>query len=185
VQSALTGHLVLSTLHTNTAASAITRLEDMGVERYLITSSVNGVLAQRLVRSLCENCKEPVELDTAYINQTGLRRYVHTDTFMAYQARGCEACMQTGYSGRTGIHELFVLDDEMHRVIMNGADATVLHAAARAQGMTTLYGDGLRTVVLGVTSMEEVLRVPRDQSEADSAPTESYVNVPAAEFMAV
>jgi general secretion pathway protein E len=185
VQSALTGHLVLSTLHTNTAASAITRLEDMGVERYLITSSVNGVLAQRLVRSLCESCKEPVTLDAAYIDQTGLRRYVQTETFVAYQAKGCDACMKTGYSGRTGIHELFVLDDEMHRVIMNGADATVLHAAARAQGMTTLYEDGLRKVVQGVTSMEEVLRVTRDQSEAEATPTETHVQVSAAEFMAV
>jgi general secretion pathway protein E len=185
VQSALTGHLVLSTLHTNTAASAITRLEDMGVERYLITSSVNGVLAQRLVRTLCENCKEPVELDNAYVNQTGLRHYVKTDTFVAYQARGCAACMNTGYSGRTGIHELFVLDDEMHRVIMNGADATVLHAAARQQGMTTLYEDGLRKVVQGVTSMEEVLRVTRDQSEADVPTTEAPVQVSAAEFMSV
>jgi general secretion pathway protein E len=185
VQSALTGHLVLSTLHTNTAASAITRLEDMGVERYLITSSVNGVLAQRLVRTLCENCKEPVELDNAYINQTSLRHYVKTDTFVAYQARGCAACMNTGYSGRTGIHELFVLDDEMHRVIMNGADATVLHVAARQQGMTTLYEDGLRKVVQGVTSMEEVLRVTRDQSEADVPTTEAPVQVSAAEFMSV
>jgi len=185
VQSALTGHLVLSTLHTNTAASAITRLEDMGVERYLITSSVNGVLAQRLVRTLCKSCKEPVELDNAYINQTGLRQYVKTDTFVAYQARGCAACMNTGYSGRTGIHELFVLDDEMHRVIMNGADATVLHAAARQQGMTTLYEDGLRKVVQGLTSMEEVLRVTRDQSEADVPVIETHVQVPATEFMSV
>jgi general secretion pathway protein E len=185
VQSALTGHLVLSTLHTNTAASAITRLEDMGVERYLITSSVNGVLAQRLVRSLCKSCKEPVELDKAYINQTGLRRYVETDTCVVYQATGCEACMQTGYAGRTGIHELFVLDDEMHRVIMSGADATVLHAAARRQGMTTLYEDGLRKVVQGITSMEEVLRVTQDQSETDASPTAVHVEIPAAEFMSV
>jgi general secretion pathway protein E len=185
VQSALTGHLVLTTLHTNTAASAITRLEDMGVERYLITSSVNGVLAQRLVRSLCKSCKAPVELDKAYINQTGLRRYVETDTCVVYQATGCEACMQTGYAGRTGIHELFVLDDEMHRVIMSGADATVLHAAARRQGMTTLYEDGLRKVVQGITSMEEVLRVTQDQSETDASPAAVHVEIPAAEFMSV
>jgi general secretion pathway protein E len=185
VQSALTGHLVLSTLHTNTAASAITRLEDMGVERYLITSSVNGVLAQRLVRTLCEHCKEPVKLDSAYINQTGLRRYVKKESCVVYQARGCEACMKTGYLGRTGIHELFVLDDEMHRVIMTGADATVLHAAARQQGMTTLYEDGLRKVVQGVTSMEEVLRVTRDQNETENSPTETHVQVSAAEFMSV
>ena len=185
VQSALTGHMVLSTLHTNTAASAITRLEDMGVERYLITSSVNGVLAQRLVRSLCEECKEPVELDNASINQTGLRPYVTGANCTVYQAVGCESCMKTGYSGRTGIHELFVLDDVMHGAIMSGADATVLHAAAKEQGMTTLYEDGLRKVLEGVTSMEEVLRVTRDQSEADAASLESQVVVPAAEFMAI
>jgi general secretion pathway protein E len=185
VQSALTGHLVLSTLHTNTAASAITRLEDMGVERYLITSSVNGVLAQRLVRSLCESCKQPVELEHAYINQTGLRRYVDGDTCVVYQPVGCDACMKTGYSGRTGIHELFVLDDEMHRVIMAGADATVLHAAARRQGMTTLYEDGLRKVVQGVTSMEEVLRVTQDQGNEDVSPEAIHVEIPPAEFMSV
>ena len=185
VQSALTGHMVLSTLHTNTAASAITRLEDMGVERYLITSSVNGVLAQRLVRSLCEDCKEPVELDNASINQTGLRPYVAGENCTVYQAVGCESCMKTGYSGRTGIHELFVLDDVMHGAIMSGADATVLHAAAKEQGMTTLYEDGLRKVLEGVTSMEEVLRVTRDQSEADAASLEPQVVVPAAEFMAI
>ncbi|MEZ7991481.1 MAG: ATPase, T2SS/T4P/T4SS family, partial [Halioglobus sp.] len=185
VQSALTGHMVLSTLHTNTAASAITRLEDMGVERYLITSSVNGVLAQRLVRSLCEECKEPVELDNASIDQTGLRPYVTGNNCTVYQAVGCESCMKTGYSGRTGIHELFVLDDVMHGAIMSGADATVLHAAAREQGMTTLYEDGLRKVLEGVTSMEEVLRVTRDQSEADAAPLESQAVVPAAEFMSI
>ena len=169
VQSALTGHLVLSTLHTNTAAGAITRLEDMGVERYLITSSVNGVLAQRLVRTLCEQCKAPLEVGADYLRETGLQRFVTGETEQIYQARGCDSCMQTGYAGRTGIHELFLLDDAMHRVIMNGADATVLHAAARRQGMTTLYEDGLRKVVQGVTSMEEVLRVTQDQMETDTA----------------
>jgi general secretion pathway protein E len=165
VQSALTGHLVLSTLHTNTAAGAITRLEDMGVERYLITSSVNGVLAQRLVRKLCRQCREPVELSRAYMERTGLRRFAAGESRRVWQARGCGQCMHTGYAGRTGIHELFVLDEKMHRVIMGGADATLLHAAAREQGMTTLYEDGLRKVMQGVTSMEEVLRVTQDQSE--------------------
>ena len=166
VQSALTGHLVLSTLHTNTAASAITRLEDMGVERYLITSSVNGVLAQRLVRTLCKACKEPVELGVDYIRDVGLGPFVEDATSqVVYKAQGCQACSHSGYSGRTGIHELFALDQNMHRVIMSGADATLLHEAARKQGMITLYEDGLRKVVQGVTSMEEVLRVTQDQSE--------------------
>tara|TARA_R100000900_G_scaffold22441_3_gene18037 strand:+ start:59546 stop:61261 length:1716 start_codon:yes stop_codon:yes gene_type:complete len=165
VQSALTGHLVLSTLHTNTAAGAITRLEDMGIERYLITSSVNGVLAQRLVRTLCSHCKAPVELADEAIQRYGLGRFLPQGERTVHQARGCEHCLQTGYTGRTSIHELFVLDETLHRVIMEGADATLLHAAARRQGMTTLYEDGLRKVVAGQTSLEEVLRVTQDQSE--------------------
>lgn len=169
VQSALTGHLVLSTLHTNTAASAITRLEDMGVERYLITSSVNGVLAQRLVRTLCNQCKEPVELDRADIERLGLGPFIDGERCTIYQHKGCEACMHTGYAGRTGIHELFPLDEQMHRVIMQGADATVLHATARRQGMVTLYEDGLRRVAQGITSVEEVLRVTQDQIEVEES----------------
>jgi len=185
VQSALTGHLVLSTLHTNTAASAITRLEDMGIERYLITSAVNGVLAQRLVRTLCDQCKSPVALDAADLELTGLRAVVAADACTIYKAEGCNACMQTGYSGRTGIHELFVLDDHMHRAIMAGADATALHAAAREQGMRTLYEDGLRKVAQGITSMEEILRVTRDQREEDEQQSGLYVNVSDTEFMSV
>jgi general secretion pathway protein E len=182
VQSALTGHLVLSTLHTNTAASAITRLEDMGVERYLITSAVNGVLAQRLVRTLCRHCKAPHEVGRDYIVQTGLRRFVAADTCQLFQAAGCDACNHTGYAGRTGIHELFVLDDEMHRVIMSGADATLLHAAAKRRGMTSLYEDGLRKVVEGVTSMEELLRVTQDQSEGEQSLVGAAVDIEPADL---
>ncbi len=169
VQSALTGHLVLSTLHTNTAAGAITRLEDMGVERYLITSSVNGVLAQRLVRTLCSSCRVPFELADAAIERYGLRRFLRDGQRTVYQARGCEHCRDTGYIGRTAIHELFLLDDRLHEVIMGGADATTLHAAARRQGMITLYEDGLRKVVAGQTSLEEVMRVTQDQSSDSMA----------------
>ena len=169
VQSALTGHLVLSTLHTNTAAGAITRLEDMGVERYLITSSVNGVLAQRLVRTLCSSCKEPVELSEVAIRKYNLQRFLSDGQQTVFQAKGCDQCGHTGYVGRTSIHELFPLDEEMHRVIMEGADATILHSAARRQGMITLYEDGLRKVVQGQTSLEEVMRVTQDQSNDDEA----------------
>tara|TARA_R110002110_G_scaffold415765_2_gene655205 strand:- start:56296 stop:58038 length:1743 start_codon:yes stop_codon:yes gene_type:complete len=183
VQSALTGHLVLSTLHTNTAASAITRLEDMGIERYLITSAVNGVLAQRLVRTLCKHCKAPVTVERDYIEQTGLDRYVTAANQQLFKAAGCHECGHSGYAGRTGIHELFVLDDEMHRVIMAGADATTLHAAARRQGMVTLYEDGLRKVVEGVTSMEELLRVTQDQSETRSVSPVSTDDVAAAQSL--
>ena len=178
VQSALTGHLVLSTLHTNTAASAITRLEDMGVERYLITSSVNGVLAQRLVRTLCTHCKEAVHLDAEDIQRLGLAPFVEGTSCTIYQHRGCDQCNQSGYSGRTGIHELFLLDELMHRVIMDGADATTLHTSARQQGMVTLYEDGLRKVVSGVTSIEEVLRVTQDQTEGAEADTDAIEAAP-------
>lgn len=164
VQSALTGHLVLSTLHTNTAAGAITRLEDMGVERYLITSAVNGVLAQRLIRTLCESCKTPVTATDKLLEQTGLKAFLPAGQSRIFQAAGCAACQGTGYSGRTSIHELFVLDDAMHKAILAGSDATTLHSVARKNGMITLYEDGLRKVAQGITSLEEVLRVTQDQS---------------------
>ena len=153
------------------------------VERYLITSSVNGVLAQRLVRTLCEHCKTPVEMNAADVDQTGMRRFVEGSGQRVYQAVGCDECGHTGYSGRTGIHELFVLDEEMHREIMGGSDATTLHAAARRQGMITLYEDGLRKVVQGVTSMEEVLRVTQDQSDEDASLPGAEVEIPAAESL--
>ena len=168
VQSALTGHLVLSTLHTNTAAGAIVRLKDMGVEPYLITSSVNGVLSQRLVRRLCEQCKKPYEPAASVRHSSGLDRMGFTAiaTPHLYQAVGCDQCRQTGYSGRCGIHELLVIDDAMRRGILDGLDASSLHNKATAAGMHTLYEDGLRKVAAGVTSLEELLRVTEDQTDA-------------------
>ncbi|MDR2091988.1 MAG: type II secretion system ATPase GspE [Azoarcus sp.] len=166
VQSALTGHLVLSTLHTNTAAGAIIRLEDMGVERYLITSSVNGVLSQRLVRRLCPQCRKPVALADDVMRKTGLARFMPPGGNTAYVAGGCAACKHTGYHGRTAIHELFVMDAAAHEAILGGADATALHNVARRGGMLTLYEDGLRKVAAGLSSLEEVLRVTQDQGDA-------------------
>ena len=165
VQSALTGHLVLSTLHTNTAAAAITRLEDMGIERFLLTSAVNGVLAQRLVRKLCTLCREPYQLTEESLAGHGLQRFLSSNEQQVYRAVGCEACKHTGYKGRTGIHELFVLDGAMHEAINSGADATSLHTLARQNGMYTLFEDGLRKVASGVTSLDEVLRVTLDQQD--------------------
>lgn len=172
VQSALTGHLVLSTLHTNTATSAITRLEDMGIERYLITSSVNGVLAQRLLRKLCEHCRQPVDASPEVLVGHGLQHFLGADSTV-FEAAGCDECKHTGYRGRTGIHELFVLDSAMHEAILNGADATTLHAVARQNGMLTLFEDGLQKVAAGVTSMEELLRVTLDQQEGELDPSPS------------
>ncbi|MDR2688197.1 MAG: type II secretion system ATPase GspE, partial [Azoarcus sp.] len=165
VQSALTGHLVLSTLHTNTAVGAIIRLEDMGIERYLITSSVNGVLSQRLVRRLCPHCREEVDISAETLEKTGLHRFMGTRRTV-YAARGCPQCKHTGYHGRTSIHELFVMDAAAHEAILAGADSNALHNIARRRGMLSLYEDGLSKVAAGVSSLEEVLRVTQDQGDA-------------------
>ncbi|WP_037472417.1 type II secretion system ATPase GspE [Simplicispira psychrophila] len=165
VQSALTGHLVLSTLHTNTAAGAVIRMQDMGVEPYLITSAVNGVLAQRLVRTLCGHCKEAYELGPEVRESTGLSRFC-APTQLIYRAVGCEHCRQSGYRGRTGIHELLVLDEPMRRAIIDGRDAGTLNAIATQSGMLSLHDDGLRKVAAGHTTLDELARVTQDQSDA-------------------
>jgi general secretion pathway protein E len=165
VQSALTGHLVLSTLHTNTAAGAIVRLQDMGIEPYLITSSVNGVLSQRLVRRLCEHCKQAYQPEHSLIVSSGLQRMGLAPSHL-YKAVGCEQCRQSGYSGRCGIHELLVIDDGMRRGILDGLDAASLHTLAIGAGMHTLYEDGLRKVAAGITSLDELLHVTQDNTDA-------------------
>ena len=165
VQSALTGHLVLSTLHTNTAAGAVIRMQDMGVEPYLITSAVNGVLAQRLVRTLCPHCKQAYEPETEVRQRTGLLRF-SAPGHPIYQAVGCEQCRHTGYLGRTGIHELLVLDEPLRRAIIEGRDANTLNTIATLGGMLSLYEDGLRKVAAGLTTLDEVVRVTQDQSDA-------------------
>ncbi len=165
VQSALTGHLVLSTLHTNTAAGAVIRMKDMGVEGYLITSAVNGVLAQRLVRALCVHCKEAYVPAPELLQSTGLGRF-STPGQAIYKAVGCSQCRDSGYQGRTGIHELLVLDEPMRRAIVAGKDASGLNALAAESGMLSLYHDGLRKVAAGVTSLDELLRVTQDQNDA-------------------
>jgi len=164
VQSALTGHLVLSTLHTNTAASAVVRMTDMGVERYLITSTVNGVLSQRLVRRLCEHCRRPADLPAEIVASTGLARFLQPGQ-AAMAAPGCAQCRGTGYWGRGAIHELLVVDEPVREAILRGADASQLQEIARRSGLVTLYEDGLRKVAAGVTSLEEVLRVTQDQTD--------------------
>jgi general secretion pathway protein E len=157
VQAALTGHLVLSTLHTNTAASAVIRMRDMGVERYLITSTVIGVVAQRLVRTLCGDCKQAYTPDPAMLQSTGLERFVAPGSAL-YRARGCPSCRNTGYKGRAGLFELLMVDDAMRKGILDGADGSVLQELAVGAGMVTLYEDGLRKVGKGLTTYEEVLR---------------------------
>ena len=165
VQSALTGHLVLSTLHTNTAAGAIIRLKDMGVEGYLITSSVNGILAQRLVRTLCKECKAPYVPPEAEWKSSGLSRFCELGT-PVYKPVGCSQCRQTGFRGRTGIHELMPLDEKIRTAILAGKDASELNSIAARDGMLSLHEDGLRKVMDGVTSLDELARVTQDQSDA-------------------
>jgi general secretion pathway protein E len=165
VQSALTGHLVLSTLHTNTAAGAVIRMQDMGVERYLITSAVNGVLAQRLVRTLCVHCRAPYVPPAGLLASSGLGKVLPAGASI-YRAVGCDRCRGTGYQGRTGIHELLALDETLRRAILDGKDAAELNSLAARAGMRSLYEDGLDKVAAGVTCMDELLRVTQDQSDA-------------------
>jgi general secretion pathway protein E len=157
IRSALTGHLVFSTLHTNDAPSAVTRLTDMGIENYLLTSSVVAVLAQRLVRVLCVACKRPERVAGSLLRSIG---FAATEgQYEIHRAAGCDACAHTGYRGRVGIFELMELDEEIRKKILANADASELAQSARAHGMKTLAEDGWEKVWAGVTSPEEVLRV--------------------------
>ncbi|MGD8257996.1 MAG: type II secretion system ATPase GspE [Desulfobacterales bacterium] len=158
VQSALTGHLVFSTLHTNDSSSAITRLVDMGVEPFLISSSVLAVAAQRLVRVLCDNCKNAYRPNAIYLKSIGLSPNHFNDRYI-YKAAGCEKCINTGYSGRIGIFEIMVLTEKLKTLILETFDSNRIKAAARQQKMRTLRQDGLAKVLNGVTTVEEVLRV--------------------------
>jgi general secretion pathway protein E len=160
VQASLTGHLVLATLHTNDAASAVTRLADMGVEPYLLASSLLGVLAQRLVRELCPACRTsapPTAGEAHLVRDLALPSGVQLGT-----APGCAQCNHTGYQGRTGVYELLVVDDTMRRLIHDGAGELALRDAAVRAGMRTLRTDGARYLAAGTTSLSELLRVTRE-----------------------
>ncbi len=163
IQAALTGHLVFSTLHTNDAAGSITRLLDMKVEPFLISSSVMAILAQRLVRVLCTQCREiyeltPLEMKELEVVPTGQNP-------MAYRAKGCPVCFQTGYLGRSAIYELLEIDDEVRQLIMKNADASTIKALAVKKGMTTLRQDGADKVLKGITSVDEVVRVTQKETQ--------------------
>ena len=159
IQSALTGHLVFSTLHTNDAPSAITRLLDMGVENFLLSSTVRGIMAQRLVRTVCASCKEP---DTTQAENEEFRVLGQAGNGSLYRGRGCDACAFTGFRGRTGVYELLMVDDSIRRLILANADANQLRAAAKQNGMRTLLEDGVRKVRNGITTLNEVLRVTQE-----------------------
>ncbi|WP_341326021.1 type II secretion system ATPase GspE [Methylotuvimicrobium sp. KM2] len=159
VQSALTGHLVLSTLHTNDAAGGVTRLLDMGLEEYLLSSTVNGILAQRLVRKLCPHCKTAYSVDSALAEELKLRHLQPDGDLVLYKATGCQACNGLGYKGRMSIIEFLVMTDPIRRLIMAHAEAGEIHRLAIGEGMLTMYEDGVVKALQGLTTLEEILRV--------------------------
>ncbi len=156
VQASLTGHLVLSTLHTNSAVGAITRLQDMGIEPFLLSSSLLGIVAQRLVRNLCPDCKKPLEL-----SPQEREKYRIGEGQTVYQPVGCPACLQLGYRGRSGIYELIEIDDTLSRMIHDQASQQDLEQQARRRH-PSIVEDGLRKVRQGITSLDEVFRVTRE-----------------------
>ncbi len=160
IQSSLTGHLVFSTLHTNDAASAVTRLIDMGIEPYLVTSSVIAIIAQRLVRVLCPKCKEAYTPDDESLANLGLNPKASRGKVF-YRKTGCAACMNTGYRGRTAIFEILILDDSIKRMILKTSDSNQIQDEAVRRGMATLLANGAQKVLEGTTTIEEVFRVTR------------------------
>jgi general secretion pathway protein E len=162
IQAALTGHLVFSTLHTNDSAGAVTRLIDMKIEPFLISSSVIAILAQRLVRVLCKECREPYQMTPAEITELEFKAGAEGAT--VYRAKGCEACFNTGYFGRSAIYELLTVDDEMRQLIMKNSDASMIKSLAMERGMRTLRQDGAAKVLEGVTSVDEVVRVTQREA---------------------
>ena len=162
IQSALTGHLVLSTLHTNDAPSAITRLIDMGMEDYLLSSTIIGILAQRLVRVACPHCRVPYTPDPAILREMKLDRG-DLSGFQISEVKGCESCGQTGYWGRQGIFEFFKITEEIQGLILGKKDSNIIKESARKQGMRTLREDGWLKVKQGVTTISEVLRVTQEE----------------------
>jgi general secretion pathway protein E len=179
IQASLTGHLVFSTVHTNDAAGGITRLVDMGVEPFLVGSSLNALLAQRLVRKVCPDCREIYEPDPDEIRNLGLEPEAYyagavpghplgesdpepPPAGKAFRSTGCNRCMGTGYTGRLGIYELLVMDDVVRTLALKNTDTVEIKRAAISQGMRTLRDDGARKVISGMTSLSEVMRVTQE-----------------------
>jgi general secretion pathway protein E/type IV pilus assembly protein PilB len=158
VNASLTGHLVFSTLHTNDAPSAVTRLIDIGVKPFLVASSTRAIMAQRLVRKICEKCKEPYEAQETELRLLGPAAK-QLASAQLFHGKGCADCQFTGYRGRLGIYEIFQIDDQVRNLIFEQVSSTELRIKARELGMRTLREDGLRKVVAGITTLEEVLRV--------------------------
>jgi general secretion pathway protein E len=156
--SALTGHLVFSTLHTNDSAGAVTRLIHMGIEPFLVTSSVTAILAQRLVRVVCDSCKEEYTPEEESLREIGITPEM-SEGKKIYRGRGCPLCLNTGFRGRTGIFELMILDETLMNQILKTSDANAIKRMAIERGMMTLRHDGAQKVLNGITTIEEVFRV--------------------------
>ncbi|MBU2221959.1 MAG: Flp pilus assembly complex ATPase component TadA, partial [Candidatus Omnitrophica bacterium] len=162
VQAALTGHLVFSTLHTNDAPSAITRLVNMGVEPFLISACLIGVMAQRLIRIICDKCKESYEPSKSLMERWGLS---DKKGVVLYRGRGCEACKGTGFKGRSGLFELMTVDDEIREMIISESSTVSLRNKSREKGMRVLSEDGIAKALAGITTIEEVARVCEERVE--------------------
>ena len=176
IRAALTGHLVFSTLHTNDAPSAFTRLIDMGIEPFLVASSVEAVMAQRLVRNICEHCKVEQKVELNYLRKIGFPA-ADIDTAKFSRGAGCEECRQLGYQGRQGIYELLILNESIRPLILNRAPASTIAAKAMELGMRTLRTDGWNKVKAGRTTIEEVLRVTQIEEHLDALGDEDTKNL--------
>ncbi|HYH20199.1 MAG TPA: ATPase, T2SS/T4P/T4SS family [Azospirillum sp.] len=162
MQASLTGHLVLSTLHTNSAAGSITRMLDMGVEDYLLTATLNGVCAQRLVRTLCPHCREPYEPLPELVERMGLDRFADGGPMLLHRPVGCAACHGVGFHGRTTIAEALLVSEPIRRLVLTRADVAEIARIAMAEGMRAMYEDGMRKALAGLTTPDEVLRATRE-----------------------
>ncbi|MCB0357354.1 MAG: PilT/PilU family type 4a pilus ATPase, partial [Bdellovibrionales bacterium] len=169
MKAALTGHLVLSTLHTNDTAATIQRILNMGVEPYLISSAVNLIVAQRLVRKICTECKEPAMIDPHVLERFGLLAESLKDSSV-YKGKGCPACGGTGYSGRMPLYEVMPMTDKLKEAVLQGASTSEIRAISRREGMTTLREAGVYLVKNGITTLEEVLAKTNEDSEMEPEP---------------
>jgi type IV pilus assembly protein PilB len=167
IESALTGHLVLSTLHTNDAASAVTRLVEMGIEPFLVASAIDCVVAQRLARKLCQHCKERQIITADVLRANGIRSQFDME---AYEATGCPRCGHSGYKGRIGLYEVMTITDEIRKLVLSRAPAPDISEVAVRQGMRLLRDDGLEKVRLGMTSIAEITRVTGSGAAVVEAP---------------
>ena len=161
VQAALTGHRVFSTLHTNDAASGVTRLIDMGIEPFLISSTVNAFMAQRLVRKLCPDCKEAYKPTQKELAELGLKP-TQLNKGKLFHAKGCKKCLDTGFIGRTGIYELLLIDNDVRHMVLNQTDTNSIKSSCVKKGMRTLRADGAQKVIEGVTTIDEVIRITQE-----------------------